>query len=87
MSARARAPASRPSSDALTVATIKATDSIRGIYQVHKNLRPDGKEMTDLEWNSGFIRCFGMCLGGDAMAAEDTSGAAPNERVTLVRIP
>ncbi|HEU4455529.1 MAG TPA: glycogen debranching protein GlgX [Longimicrobium sp.] len=41
-------------------------------------LRPDGMEMTDLEWNSGFIRCFGMCLGGDAMEEWDERG----ERVT-----
>jgi isoamylase len=41
-------------------------------------LRPDGKEMTDLEWNAGFIRCFGMCLGGDAMEEWDERG----ERVT-----
>jgi isoamylase len=41
-------------------------------------IRPDGKEMTDLEWNSGFIRCFGMCLGGDAMEEWNERG----ERVT-----
>ncbi|HEX2203674.1 MAG TPA: glycogen debranching protein GlgX [Longimicrobium sp.] len=37
-------------------------------------IRPDGKEMTDLEWNSGFIRCFGMALGGDAMEEWDEYG-------------
>jgi len=41
-------------------------------------LRPDGQEMTDLEWSSGFVRCFGMCLGGDAMEEWDERG----ERVT-----
>jgi isoamylase len=41
-------------------------------------LRPDGKEMTDLEWNAGFVRCFGMCLGGDAMEEWNERG----ERVT-----
>jgi glycogen operon protein len=30
-------------------------------------IRPDGKEMTDLEWNAGFVRCFGMAIGGGAM--------------------
>jgi isoamylase len=34
--------------------------------------------MTDEEWNSGFIRCFGMCLGGEAMEEFDERG----ERVT-----
>jgi isoamylase len=40
--------------------------------------RPDGAEMTDEEWNSGFTRCFGMRLGGDAMLEWDERG----ERVT-----
>ncbi|HEX6747085.1 MAG TPA: glycogen debranching protein GlgX [Longimicrobium sp.] len=30
-------------------------------------IRPDGKEMTDQEWNAGFVRCFGMAIGGGAM--------------------
>ncbi|HEX8907016.1 MAG TPA: alpha-amylase family glycosyl hydrolase, partial [Longimicrobiaceae bacterium] len=30
-------------------------------------IRPDGKEMTDQEWNAGFVRCFGMALGGRSM--------------------
>jgi isoamylase len=30
-------------------------------------LSPDGTEMTDEEWNAGFVRCFGMALGGEAM--------------------
>jgi glycogen operon protein len=30
-------------------------------------IRADGQEMTDQEWNSGFVRCFGMALGGGAM--------------------
>jgi glycogen operon protein len=30
-------------------------------------LSPDGTEMTDQEWNAGYVRCFGMALGGDAM--------------------
>src|SRR5690606_10853684 len=41
-------------------------------------LRPDGHEMTEDEWNSGFTRCFGMRLGGDAMLEWDERG----ERVT-----
>ncbi|MDB4951506.1 MAG: glycogen debranching enzyme GlgX [Gemmatimonadetes bacterium] len=38
-------------------------------------VRPDGQEMTDQEWNSGFVRCFGMVLGGDAMDEWDPHGA------------
>ena len=30
-------------------------------------IRADGHEMTDQEWNAGFVRCFGMALGGGAM--------------------
>jgi isoamylase len=37
-------------------------------------LRPDGEEMTEDEWNSGFIRSFGMRLGGDAMMEWDERG-------------
>jgi len=36
--------------------------------------RPDGGEMTEEEWNSGFTRCFGMRLGGDAMLEWDEHG-------------
>jgi len=36
--------------------------------------RPDGEEMTEEEWNSGFTRCFGMRLGGDAMLEWDDQG-------------
>jgi isoamylase len=37
-------------------------------------VRPDGLEMTDQEWNSGFVKAFGMCLSGDAMAEWDERG-------------
>ena len=30
-------------------------------------LSPDGTEMTDQDWNAGYVRCFGMALGGEAM--------------------
>jgi len=26
-----------------------------------------GREMTDQEWNAGFVRCFGMAIGGRSM--------------------
>ncbi|HET6764513.1 MAG TPA: glycogen debranching protein GlgX, partial [Longimicrobiaceae bacterium] len=37
-------------------------------------VRPDGHEMTDQEWNSGMVKCFGMVLGGDAMEEWDERG-------------
>src|SRR5690606_22689995 len=53
--------------------------------------------MTESEWNSGFVACFGMRLGGDAMlewdergerVLDDTflllfNGAASDQRFTL----
>jgi len=36
--------------------------------------RPDGKEMTEEEWNTGFVRCFGMRLAGDAIEEPDAKG-------------
>ena len=36
-------------------------------------LRPDGREMTDEEWNSD-VRSFGILLGGDAMLEWDEEG-------------
>jgi isoamylase len=37
-------------------------------------LRPDGREMTDEEWNSGFVKAFGMCLAGEALEEWDEQG-------------
>jgi glycogen operon protein len=37
-------------------------------------VRADGHEMTDVEWNSGFVKCFGMVLGGDAIEEWDDRG-------------
>lgn len=36
--------------------------------------RPDGKEMTDEEWNSPETRCFGFQLAGDALDEVDKQG-------------
>jgi len=36
--------------------------------------RPDGKEMTEDEWNSGFTRCLGLRLAGDAIEEMDERG-------------
>jgi isoamylase len=37
-------------------------------------VRADGKEMTDVEWNSGFVKVFGMALGGSAIEEFDDRG-------------
>jgi glycogen operon protein len=36
--------------------------------------RPDGREMTESEWNTRFTRSFGMRLGGDAILEWDEQG-------------
>jgi isoamylase len=37
-------------------------------------VRPDSHEMTDQEWRSGLVKCFGMVLGGDAIEEWDERG-------------
>jgi isoamylase len=36
--------------------------------------RPDGKEMTEDDWNQGYARCLGVRLAGDAIAEVDSYG-------------
>jgi glycogen operon protein len=37
-------------------------------------LRPDGEEMTDEEWNAGWVRCLGMMLNGLTIGDVDEHG-------------
>jgi glycogen operon protein len=37
-------------------------------------LAPDGKEMSDEAWDSGFVRCLGMRLAGDHISEVDERG-------------
>lgn len=48
--------------------------------------RPDGKEMTEEEWNTGFVRCFGMRLSGDAIEETDFQGRPIRDDTFLVLI-
>jgi glycogen operon protein len=36
--------------------------------------RPDGKEMSDADWDAGFARSVGVFLNGDAIHSRDTRG-------------
>jgi glycogen operon protein len=36
--------------------------------------RPDGKEMTDDDWNQGYVRSLGLRLAGDAIEERDEKG-------------
>jgi glycogen operon protein len=36
--------------------------------------RPDGKEMSDDDWNNPYIRCVGLRLAGDAIDERDERG-------------
>jgi isoamylase len=47
-------------------------------------LRPDGEEMTDEEWNSGWVRCIGMMLNGQTIGDVDETGAPVVDRNFLV---
>ncbi|HEX2189319.1 MAG TPA: malto-oligosyltrehalose trehalohydrolase, partial [Longimicrobiaceae bacterium] len=47
-------------------------------------IRPDAREMTDLEWNSGYVRCFGMCLSGDALEEWNDAGEQIRDDTFLV---
>ncbi|HEX8670733.1 MAG TPA: glycogen debranching protein GlgX [Longimicrobium sp.] len=46
-------------------------------------VRPDGREMTDEEWNAGFVRCFGMVLGGE-MEEWDEQGQRVSDKTFLL---
>ena len=37
-------------------------------------LRPDGEEMTDEEWNAGWVRCLGVMLNGETLDHVDERG-------------
>jgi glycogen operon protein len=37
-------------------------------------LRPDGRQMTDEEWSTGWVRCLGVRLGGRALDESDEEG-------------
>jgi glycogen operon protein len=47
-------------------------------------LRPDGLEMTDEQWSSGFVRCIGMLLNGQAMSEWDGKGQRLYDDVLLL---
>ena len=38
-------------------------------------LTPEGREMSDEEWNHGFARCIGVFLSGEGLAERDERGA------------
>jgi glycogen operon protein len=49
----------------------------RAIYSEVKDLtwvRPDGREMTEDDWNNGLTRCLGLRLGGDTIEDVDDRG-------------
>ncbi len=45
---------------------------------------PVGREMTDEEWNSDFVRCLGMRLAGDAITERDTRGHVVTGETLLI---
>lgn len=47
-------------------------------------LRPDGNEMTDVEWESDRVQCLAMRLGGEAMAEVDEKGEPITDDTLLI---
>jgi len=46
--------------------------------------RPDGKEMTDEDWNAGYARSLALRLAGDAIAERDEKGRAIVDDTLLI---
>jgi glycogen operon protein len=47
-------------------------------------LRPDGKEMTQDEWNAGWVRCFGLWLNGHTLDEVNAIGEPIRDDTFLV---
>ncbi|MEN9936509.1 MAG: hypothetical protein RLZZ387_3088 [Chloroflexota bacterium] len=48
--------------------------------------RPDGREMSDAEWNNGFVRCLGMLLNGQVMNEWDARGRQVRDDILLLLV-
>jgi glycogen operon protein len=46
--------------------------------------RPDGREMSDEDWNSAYIRCLGLRLAGDAIEERDERGNPIRDDTLLI---
>ena len=49
-------------------------------------LRPDGQEMTDEEWNLGWVRCLGLFLNGETIGEVDESGERIKDDTFLIML-
>ncbi|MGH9612726.1 MAG: glycogen debranching protein GlgX, partial [Bryobacteraceae bacterium] len=47
-------------------------------------LRPDGEEMTDEEWNAGWVRCLGMMVNGETLGDVDEAGLPVRDNTFLL---
>jgi isoamylase len=46
--------------------------------------RPDGEEMTEEEWNAGWVRCLGLCLSGKTLDDVDRLGERLRDDTYLI---
>src|SRR6185437_8556273 len=46
--------------------------------------RPDGEEMTEDEWNAGWVRCLGLCLSGKTLDDVDRMGERLRDDTYLI---
>ena len=49
-------------------------------------IRPDGQEMTDEEWTSGWVRCLGVMLNGETLDHVDEKGERILDNTFLVML-
>ena len=49
-------------------------------------LRTDGKDMTDEDWHSSYVRCLGMLLNGQAMEEYDDKGNRITDGIYLMMV-
>ena len=49
-------------------------------------IRPDGQEMTDEEWTSGWVRCLGVMLNGETLDHVDEKGERIKDDTFLIML-
>jgi isoamylase len=49
-------------------------------------LRPDGQEMSDDEWNLGWVRSLGLRLNGETLGDVDEAGEPVNDDTFLIML-
>jgi isoamylase len=67
-------------------ANVSGVDIAGGRVQDIAWLRPDGEEMTEEEWNAGWIRALGLRLSGEVLDDVNAAGEAVKDDTFLILI-